>query len=159
MYAWPKFHGSSSNSFRENDLNTKKFTPPPTTTTTTTTTPEKQYICLASASQARQKRLRTIWKSQPCPIPSHTRVEGQSHSSAISCPVPMEGGLGYKWQVRFWSIKSRFYEGANFNRIIVFASKNKYAPFPEQSDIPLSYIHITRLFRYLSIATNLQLTL
>ena len=40
-------------SFRENDLNIEKFTPP--TTTTTTTTPEKQYICLTSASQARQK--------------------------------------------------------------------------------------------------------
>ena len=45
MYAWPKFHGPSPYSFRENDLNTKKFTPPPTTTTTTP--PEKQYICLA----------------------------------------------------------------------------------------------------------------
>ena len=51
MYAWPKFHGSSPYSLSENDLNTKKFTPPPPTTTT----PEKQYICLASASQARQK--------------------------------------------------------------------------------------------------------
>ena len=29
---------------------------PPLPTTTTTTTPEKQYICLASASQARQKK-------------------------------------------------------------------------------------------------------
>ena len=56
MYALPKFHGSSPYSFRENDLNTIKFTPPPPTTTTTTT-PEKQYICLASASRARQKWL------------------------------------------------------------------------------------------------------
>ena len=48
MYAWPKFHGSSPYSFRENDLNAKKFMPPPL---------EKQYIlvCLASATQARQK--------------------------------------------------------------------------------------------------------
>ena len=57
MYAWPKFHGSSPYSFRENDLNTKKFTPPTTPPPTTTTTPEKQYICLASASQARQKHV------------------------------------------------------------------------------------------------------
>ena len=54
MYAWPKFHGSSPYCFRENDLNTKKFTPQPTTTTPTPR-PEKQYICLTSASQARQK--------------------------------------------------------------------------------------------------------
>ena len=51
MHAWPKFLGSSPCTFRENDLNTKKFTPP---TTTTTMTPEKQYIYLASALQARQ---------------------------------------------------------------------------------------------------------
>ena len=49
------FHGSSPYSFRENYLNTKKFTLPPPPMTTMTT-PEKQYICLASASQARQKR-------------------------------------------------------------------------------------------------------
>ena len=51
MYAWPKFHGSSPYSFWENDLNAKtqqKFTLPPTTQ-------EKQYICLASALQVRQK--------------------------------------------------------------------------------------------------------
>ena len=40
--------------FKKIDLNAKtrqKFTPTPTTTT-----PEKQYICLASSSQARQKQ-------------------------------------------------------------------------------------------------------
>ena len=54
MYAWPKFHGSSPYSFRENDLNTKKFTQPQPPMTSMSM-PEKQYICLASASQARQK--------------------------------------------------------------------------------------------------------
>ena len=43
----PSFMALALIVFRENDLNTKKFTPPPV--------PEKQYICLASASQARQK--------------------------------------------------------------------------------------------------------
>ena len=52
MYADPSFIALAL-SFRENDLNTKKFTPPPTTTPP----PEKQYICLASASQARQKKV------------------------------------------------------------------------------------------------------
>ena len=53
IYAWPKFHGSSPYTFWANDLNAKtrqKFT-----LLTTTLSLEKQYICLTSASQARQK--------------------------------------------------------------------------------------------------------
>ena len=61
MYARPKFHGSSSYSFRENDLNIEKFTPPPPTTTTTT--PEKLYICL----RRRDKNGNTLNNYRVCP--------------------------------------------------------------------------------------------
>ena len=61
MYAWPKFHGFSPYNLWENDQNTKKNY----AVADDDNDAEKQYICLASASQARQKSSTSSKKRNP----------------------------------------------------------------------------------------------